>query len=88
MDQPPAPTVVELHGGEHSPATLYQAEPHHPTKTFAELQQILIRNEALGVRKRRLVQGSIPVTWSVSSSSATGATTCESRANEDGHGWE
>jgi len=47
-DQPPFPTVVELHDGERSPATSCGAVPHHPTKTFAELQQILIRHELLG----------------------------------------
>jgi hypothetical protein len=48
---PPSPTVVELHDDEHSPH--HGAEPHHPTKTFAELQQILIRDAVVGAAADR-----------------------------------
>ena len=53
MSHPPSPTVVELHDGERSPATCHGAEPHHPTKTFAELQQILVRDAVVGAAADR-----------------------------------
>jgi hypothetical protein len=56
MHQAPFPTMVEVGGGEQSPARSYAGEPHHQTKSFAELQEILIRNELVGaaVGRRRV----------------------------------
>jgi hypothetical protein len=45
VDQPPLPTVVQVNDGEHLPRHALTGQPHQPTKTFAELQQILIRDE-------------------------------------------
>lgn len=53
MHQPPFPTMVEVGGGEQSPARSHTGEPHHQTKTLAELQEILIRNELVGAAAGR-----------------------------------
>jgi hypothetical protein len=47
------PTVVEVHGQEGLPARPYGPEAHHETKTFAQLQQMLIRNELVGAAAER-----------------------------------
>jgi hypothetical protein len=47
------PTVVEVHGQESSPALSHSAEGHHQTKSFAQLQQILIRDELVGAAADR-----------------------------------
>jgi hypothetical protein len=53
MDQPPLPTVVEVHHEEQSTSRSRSAEPHHQTKTFAELQLVLIQNELVGAAADR-----------------------------------
>jgi hypothetical protein len=53
MDQPPFPTVVAVDGRENSPTLSHGAESHHQPKTFAQLQQILIRNELVGAAADR-----------------------------------
>jgi hypothetical protein len=54
MCQPPLPTVVEVPPQEkQSTARPRSAEPHHQTRTFAELQRVLIQNELVGVAPDR-----------------------------------
>jgi hypothetical protein len=53
MHPPPFPTVVEVGGGDRSPARSHTGEPNHQTKTFAELQETLIRNELAGAAAGR-----------------------------------
>lgn len=47
------PTAVEVHGPEGLPARPHGPEAHHQTKTFAQLQQLLIRNELVGAAAER-----------------------------------
>ena len=53
MDQPPRPTVVELHRDEQLSSRSQGGEPHHQTKTFAELQRVLIKNDLVGTAAHR-----------------------------------
>jgi hypothetical protein len=53
VDQPPFPTVVEVCDGGQSPWRSLTGGPHHQTKTFAELQQILIQNDLVGAAADR-----------------------------------
>jgi hypothetical protein len=53
MNEHLAPTVVEVHGQESSPALSHSAQGHHQTKSFAQLQQILIRDELVGAAADR-----------------------------------
>ncbi len=48
------PTVVEVCGGGQSPWRSLTGGPHHQTKTFAELQQILIQNDLVGAAAERV----------------------------------
>ena len=53
MNQPPFPTVVEVHREEQPTSRSRSGEPHHQTKTFAELQRALIQNELVGAAADR-----------------------------------
>jgi hypothetical protein len=46
LDHPPLPTAVQVGDKEQSPS--HAEQPHLQTKTFLELQQILIRNDLVG----------------------------------------
>jgi hypothetical protein len=46
MVQPSLPAALQLSDDERSPSPVEQ--PHHQTKTFAELQQLLIHNDLVG----------------------------------------
>jgi hypothetical protein len=52
-DQPPLPTVVEVHHEEQSTSRSRNGATHHQTKTFAELQRVLIQNELVGAAADR-----------------------------------
>jgi hypothetical protein len=45
VGQPSRPSVVQVSASEQLPAQRRGAQPHREAKTFAELQQILIRSE-------------------------------------------
>jgi hypothetical protein len=46
LDHPPLPIAVQLRDKQQSPS--HAEQPHRQTKTFAELQQISIRNDLVG----------------------------------------
>jgi hypothetical protein len=46
LDHPPLPIAVQVADKEQSPS--HAEQPHRQTKTFAELQQILIRHDLVG----------------------------------------
>jgi hypothetical protein len=46
--QPPLPTVVEVSDGAYAPSLTRTGRVRNQSKTFAELQQVLIRNELVG----------------------------------------
>lgn len=46
LDHPPLPIAVQVRDKEQSPS--HAEQPHRQTKTFAELQQISIRDDLVG----------------------------------------